>query len=73
MGILKDIKDRFFDLFVSVKNGNDDKVTPELQLERIKLCANCPNLTDTKQCGLCGCFVEYKTIYADEKCPDNKW
>jgi hypothetical protein len=77
MTFFKKIKESiqvFFDLFVTIKNGNATKVDPAIQKERIKICAACPELIKkTGQCGKCGCIVNMKTQYADESCPIDKW
>ncbi len=38
--------------------------------KRIETCHECPHLTDTKQCGLCGCYVEVKAGWRTSTCPD---
>jgi hypothetical protein len=47
-------------------------VTPEQYEKRIKECHSCPHLKeDTKQCGLCGCYVENKASWRTSTCPDS--
>jgi hypothetical protein len=51
-------------------------VTQEQYEERISTCHECPNLLkDTKQCGLCGCYIEQKASWQTAKCPDepSRW
>jgi len=46
----------------------------EEQQRRISLCLVCPHyLPKNRACGLCGCFVNMKTQWADQTCPDNRW
>jgi hypothetical protein len=47
-------------------------VTPEQYEKRIKACHECPNLVEkSKQCGLCGCYVETKASWRTSNCPDS--
>jgi hypothetical protein len=73
MSILSGLKDIFFDSFVRIKNGNDEKVTEQVYNSRMNICNACPKLLKTGNCGVCGCFVKAKTQYVDESCPINKW
>ena len=73
MSILSGLKDIFFDSFVRIKNGNDEKVTEEVYNSRMDICNSCTKLLKTGNCGICGCFVKAKTQYTDESCPINKW
>ena len=73
MGIFKNLKTLLFDSYVTVKNGNDDKVMQELYTKRMNTCTNCPLLLPTGNCSNCGCFVREKAKYVDESCPVNKW
>ncbi len=53
------------------------KVSDTVKQERMDICKSCPffNQTDPKNptCNKCGCFLEIKTGWASEKCPENKW
>lgn len=40
------------------------------QEARRAVCRTCEHLTDA-QCDICTCFVELKTMWVDEFCPDN--
>ena len=47
-------------------------VTQDQYIERVNICHNCPHLIEkTKQCGLCGCYIEDKASWQTAKCPDN--
>jgi hypothetical protein len=51
-------------------------VTEEQYRKRVETCHECPNiLKDTKQCGLCGCYIEQKASWQTAKCPDepSRW
>lgn len=41
MNFFTKLKGLFFDLFVAVKNGNYEKVEPEVQKQRVMTCAGC--------------------------------
>lgn len=46
-------------------------VTEDEYKERLEECHKCPHLIEkTKQCGLCGCYVENKASWQTAKCPD---
>lgn len=42
--------------------------------QRLAICKSCEHLREKfTQCGLCGCFMEIKSRFPDQKCPANKW
>ena len=45
----------------------------ELARERLKVCAECPHFTLTRQCRLCYCFMDLKTKLLEAQCPAGKW
>lgn len=47
--------------------------TPEEQTERLNECEICEFLTEERQCAVCTCFVDAKTMLCAEKCPKNRW
>lgn len=47
--------------------------TPREEAIRFDKCAECPFLTESLQCQVCGCFVELKVKLTAEKCPKGKW
>ena len=50
------------------------RVTNEVKQERLAICANCEHFNaPTKQCKVCGCFMELKTGFANMRCPKNYW
>jgi hypothetical protein len=58
----------------AVENLIIDKVSPEIQKERISICRNCDKLyKPTEQCKLCGCFMNVKTWMPHIRCPAHKW
>ena len=47
--------------------------TPVEQEKRLDQCNSCEELTPNRQCRVCKCFVDEKTLLTTEKCPINKW
>ncbi len=46
----------------------------EKQLERLKICDDCPSLSANKnKCNECGCYLSYKVMLDSTKCPKQKW
>ncbi len=46
----------------------------DLAKERMKLCTQCEYFTKlSRQCKLCGCFLDMKTKLLDASCPVEKW
>ena len=41
----------------------------ETSAARVAVCNDCELLSDTRQCGVCQCFVDQKAKYTDEHCP----
>lgn len=52
--------------------GGFKHVTEKTYEKRRAICESCPLLVDG-ECGLCGCPVEVKALWATEACPDKKW
>jgi hypothetical protein len=52
-------------------------VSEEQQRDRFVICLECPFFDDMKPadpiCDHCGCYLNFKTLWATEKCPINKW
>lgn len=46
-----------------------------LQKQRLEICDKCPEkkMIGTEVCGLCGCFLQLKTLVEDEHCQIKKW
>jgi recombinational DNA repair protein RecR len=40
---------------------------------RLNVCEECPELTKQRDCRVCGCDVDAKTMIATERCPLKKW
>ncbi len=59
-----------------VANGMEN-VSSSVKEERMSICRACPffNQADPKNptCNKCGCYLEIKTGWASEKCPEGKW
>jgi len=48
--------------------------TPDEQTQRLNICEACEELVmDTRQCAICTCYVDFKTLLAPEGCPKKKW
>ncbi len=46
----------------------------EKQLKRLSVCDSCPSISgDKKKCKECGCYLAYKIMLNNAKCPLNKW
>ena len=52
---------------------NGVKVHPEIAKKRLQICKKCKHLFKSGNCGKCGCFVKFKTLYADQRCGINRW
>lgn len=52
-------------------------VSTSVKEERMAICRACPFFNETNPknptCNKCGCFLEVKTGWASEKCPEGKW
>jgi hypothetical protein len=60
----------------NVINGGYLKLTPKEASERMDICLGCKFITgeiNKERCKKCGCFLRYKTEYAAEHCPIDKW
>jgi hypothetical protein len=60
-------------VYKKLSGNSDEKVHESIRNVRLSRCRSCPNLMFKGNCSLCGCFVELKTEYKDEACPDGKW
>jgi hypothetical protein len=49
--------------------------TPDAtQDERLAICQSCPRYqADSQRCGTCGCYVQIKTAWEQETCPEGRW
>lgn len=60
------------DVVLDTLKGTTDKVSKEIKETRLKLCLSCPHLTKiTRQCQLCGCFIDVKVLYSKSECPND--
>lgn len=57
-----------------IVNGNELFVSNEIRQNRMNVCLSC-EWYDAEQvrCKSCGCFLEQKTQYTSQSCPQNKW
>jgi hypothetical protein len=62
------VKDVIFDEF----QGKAMHIPKEDRKIRLDICTACPHFKKiSRQCGICGCFLDAKVIYADSECADN--
>jgi Family of unknown function (DUF6171) len=55
-------------------SGNLKLSPDELKTERLKVCKECDQFKPvTKQCAVCGCFMDFKAKLAEADCPLHKW
>lgn len=56
--------------------GQASRVTKDVKDYRLSVCTTCPDFKRiTRQCGICGCFLDVKVLYSPSECPANppKW
>ena len=73
MGKLKSGAKSLFTIAKNAVKGVDQSVPKEVAEERLSICNSCENLTVTKQCNICFCFIHAKSKYRQEHCPLFKW
>lgn len=49
-----------------------DRVSDEEYEKRLNVCRECEKLTEAT-CQACGCYVEYRAVVKQGRCPDKKW
>lgn len=46
----------------------------EMSKKRLDICNDCEHfIKKTFRCEKCGCFMNYKTLFARSECPIGKW
>jgi hypothetical protein len=46
----------------------------EMSQRRLEICFDCEHFSKRSyRCGMCGCFMNWKTLLSYEKCPLDKW
>lgn len=53
--------------------NKDNWTMEEVRAKRLEICGECPELTKTKRCRLCSCFMPAKTYLEEAFCPLRKW
>ncbi|MEM2159412.1 MAG: DUF6171 family protein [Candidatus Nitrosotenuis sp.] len=54
--------------------GNAEYVSAQIKKERLYVCSSCSDFRKlSRQCGICGCFVDTKAKYEKSECPKNRW
>lgn len=54
-------------------NPNVQRAEEEVAQERYDTCLDCPELTPSKRCNQCGCFMSQKVKLKEAVCPIGKW
>lgn len=70
MGFMSGLKDK---VSKTISDTKSLKASEEVAAQRIAICNSCEFLLLTRNCRKCGCFVDLKTHFANERCPVNKW
>ncbi len=63
--VLKDIKEKI------AKLPESDKISEADYQKRLGFCKDCDNLI-SGVCMKCGCYVEFRAAFKNQKCPDVK-
>lgn len=46
----------------------------KLSDKRMEICKKCDDFKPfLNRCGVCGCLLSLKTLFANEQCPKGKW
>jgi hypothetical protein len=63
-----------FDAAKDAVTGNLERVTSEVKQSRLDVCKTCDHFKKiSRQCELCGCFLDLKTELTRAECPIKKW
>ena len=65
-----------FDVAKDTLTGKAAYVPKEVKDYRLQVCASCDQFKKfSRQCGICGCFMDVKVLYAPSECANNppKW
>jgi hypothetical protein len=57
-------------------SGKANHVPKEIKQERLNICSTCHYFKKiSRQCSVCGCFLDVKVLYSDSTCPldSPKW
>lgn len=49
------------------------KCTKEESDSRYAICRECERMRDDGRCAICGCFMDIKSTWKEQKCPIAKW
>jgi hypothetical protein len=63
------------DIAKKILSGELPKISStEIAAERLKLCEGCEHMAKlSRQCNLCGCFLDLKVKLLEASCPIDKW
>lgn len=74
--ISPEFAEKVMNLIKSVKehvHAGFTKTSEEERLHRLTICETCPFFTKNRSCSKCGCAMDIKAGWLDQKCPENKW
>lgn len=60
-------------IYAKLTGNSPEEVHPALKNKRMAVCKACPELVFGTNCGICACFVNWKTKFKAEECPKKKW
>ena len=52
---------------------DEDKTSEECYHARLEVCRGCQQLGEDGTCFSCGCYVEFRAILKEGRCPKKKW
>jgi hypothetical protein len=62
------------DAFKDTVTGKAEFVVNVIREQRLITCSNCSEFRKmSRQCSLCGCFMDVKARYKHATCPQGKW
>ena len=53
--------------------NKDNWTMEEVRAKRLEICEGCENFNAIRQCKLCHCFMDAKTMLENAYCPLRKW
>lgn len=60
------------EVYQYIKEGAPNVSLPEYK-DRIKVCSECPLISEKFTCKKCGCYMGTKAKWATSDCPEDKW
>lgn len=53
--------------------GGLQSADSETYQKRMEICKACPKLRPDNRCSGCGCYMNIKASWEEQRCPDGKW